>query len=216
MRFCQFNDPLQTHTHTHTYRDIHTVTAIKYTTGQRNQFSYLHKAFLLTFNANSLFLMYFTWFCFFSVRANCFYFLLNDLLRAAPARRSQSTTFSKHVEFVSDTCIKCRCRCRRRCCHDYFQSDSNSRLTYTHTHTKVCGCGRSSLSLFSSCGRFRFYYVALSGAYKCNATFQLFKLNTFLLHTVYIVYFLKYSGLLRKYLHMQCASNCFSLSFSFC
>lgn len=52
------------HTHTHTYRDIHTVTAIKYTTGQRNQFSYLHKAFLLTFNSNSLFLMYFTWFCF--------------------------------------------------------------------------------------------------------------------------------------------------------
>lgn len=150
------------------------------------------------------------------MRANCFYFLLNYLLRAAPARRSQSTTFSKHVEFVSDTCIKCRCRCR--CCHDYFQSDSNSRLTYTHTHTHKGVRLRTllSLSLFGSCGRFRFYYVALSGAYKCNATFQLFKVNTFLLHTVYIVYFLKYSGLLREYIHMRCASNCFSLSFSFC
>lgn len=179
------------HTLTHTYRDIHTVTAIKYTTGQRNQFSYLHKAFLLTFNANSLFFNVFYLALFFSVRANCFYFLLNDLLRAAPARRSQSTTFSKHVEFVSDTCIKCCCRCRRRCCHDYFQSDSNSRLTYTHTHTQRCAAEDAPLSpsLFGSCGRFRFYYVALSAAYKCNATFQLFKLNTFLLHRVFIVYF---------------------------
>lgn len=81
------------------------------------------------------------------MRANCFYFVLNDLLRAAPARRSQSTTFSKHVEFVSDTCIKCRCRCRRRCCHDYFQSDSNSRLTYTNTHTQRCAAADAPLSL---------------------------------------------------------------------
>lgn len=111
-----------THTHTETYTQAHrdTVTAIKYTTGQRKPIFVLTQSFFVNFQRQFSYFNVFFWFCFFSVRANCFYFVLNDLLRAAPARRSQSTTFSKHVEFVSDTCIKCRCR--RRCCHDYFHS----------------------------------------------------------------------------------------------
>lgn len=61
---CAFANLMTHSTHTHTYRDIHTVTAINTQPGNENQFSYLHKAFSLTFNANSLFFNVFYWFCF--------------------------------------------------------------------------------------------------------------------------------------------------------
>lgn len=169
-RSCAFanlmTDSTQTHGHTHTQTQSHTHTVTEKQIHNRatktNFRTYTKLSYLLrlklrfkVFLVCDLLLIHARMQD--TIFANCFYFVLYDLLRAhGPARRSSSTTFSKHVEFVSDTCIKCR----RRCCHDYFQS----LIRTPHSLTQAQRCATLSLSLAVDSVFITFFYALHTNA----------------------------------------------------